>query len=125
MEQIIKEIEKDYMPKRKLNFSPGDTVKIHYKIKEGEKERIQIFEGTVIAIKNKGLSKTFTVRKFSYGVGVERIFPLYSPLISKIEVVKKGKVRRAKLYYIRKIVGEKASKVREQVMKKEAESDKE
>lgn len=119
MSLIIKEIEKDYMPKnRTINFRPGDTVKVHFKIKEGDKERSQIFEGTVIAIKNDGLGKSFTVRKISHGVGVERIFPLYSPVITKIEVTRHGKVRRAKLYYLRKIIGEKASRVKEIIMAK-------
>jgi len=81
---------------------PGDEVKVHLRIPEGEKERIQIYEGTVIARKHGSLRETFTVRKISYGVGVERIFPLHSPMIAKIEIAKKGDVRRAKLYYLRK-----------------------
>jgi len=110
--QVIQEIEKKYL-KEVPQIHPGDTVKVHFKIKEGEKERIQIFEGTVIGIKNSGLNRTFTVRKISFGVGVERIFPLYSPRIDKIEVIRRGKVRRAKLYYLRKIVGEKAGRIKE------------
>ena len=90
----------------------GDTVKVHCKIKDGANERIQIFEGTVIAKKGGGISETFTVRKISYGVGVEKIFPVHSPNVAKVEVVRKGTVRRAKLYYIRKRVG-KSSKVKE------------
>ncbi len=90
----------------------GDTVKVHCLIKDGANERIQIFEGTVIAKKNGGISETFTVRKISYGVGVEKIFPVHSPNIAKVEVVRKGKVRRAKLYYLRDRVG-KSSKVKE------------
>ena len=90
----------------------GDTVRIHNKIVEGTKERIQLFEGTVIAKHGGGISETFTVRKISYGVGVEKIFPVHSPNIAKIDVVRKGKVRRAKLYYLRDRVG-KSSKVKE------------
>ncbi|MDX9957948.1 MAG: 50S ribosomal protein L19 [Clostridia bacterium] len=86
----------------------GDTVKVHFKIVEGKTERIQIYEGLVIAIKNAGTGKTFTVRKNSYGVGVERVFPMHSPRIEKIEVVRYGKVRRGKLYYIREKIGKKA-----------------
>ena len=95
------------------DFKAGDTVRVHVKIVEGEKERTQIFEGVVIS-KRKGASRTtFTVRKVSYGIGVERIFPLYSPRIEKIEVVSRGRVRRAKLYYLRKLRG-KAARIREQ-----------
>ncbi len=90
----------------------GDTVKVHVKVKEGNRERIQIFEGTIIGKKHGGITETFTVRRLSYGVGVERTFPVNSPKIAKIEVVRKGKVRRAKLYYIRERVG-KAAKVKE------------
>ena len=90
----------------------GDTVKVHVRIKEGEKERIQIFEGTVIAKNNSGISETFTVRRVAYGCGVEKTFPLHSPNVAKVEVVRLGKVRRAKLYYLRDRVG-KASKVKE------------
>ncbi len=90
----------------------GDTVKVHCRIKDGANERIQIFEGTVIAKKNGGISETFTVRKISYGVGVEKIFPVHSPNVAKVDVVRKGKVRRAKLYYLRDSVG-KSSKVKE------------
>jgi large subunit ribosomal protein L19 len=82
-------------------FRPGDTVRVHVKIKEGDKYRIQVFEGVVIARKNNGISSTFTVRKVSFGYGIERIFPLNSPIIEKLEVVKSGKVRRARLYYLR------------------------
>ena len=93
-------------------FRVGDTVRVHVKIKEGDKERIQVFEGVVIARKNGDLRSTFTVRKTSFGQGVERIFPLHSPVIDKIEVAKKGKVRRAKLYYLRALRG-KAAKIKE------------
>ena len=92
----------------------GDTVKVHVKIREGEKERIQVFEGTIIARKGSGVSETFTVRRLSYGVGVERVFPLHSPNVAKVEVVRHGRVRRSKLYYLRDRVG-KAAKVKEQI----------
>lgn len=92
----------------------GDTVKVHIKIKEGTRERIQIFEGTVIAKKHGGIHETFTVRRVSYGVGVEKVFPLHSPHIARIEIVRHGVVRRAKLYYLRKRVG-KAAKIKEKV----------
>ncbi len=90
----------------------GNTVKVHVKIREGERERIQIFEGTVIARNNSGISETFTVRRVSYGVGVERVFPVHSPNVAKVETVRKGRVRRSKLYYLRDRVG-KAAKVKE------------
>lgn len=93
---------------RAENIHIGDSVKIHYKIIEGKRERIQVFEGYIIAIKGSGLSKTFKVRKISYGIGVERTFPLYSPNIAKIEFLKSGKVRRSKLYYLRKRSGKSA-----------------
>ncbi|MFN3870785.1 MAG: 50S ribosomal protein L19 [Aquificaceae bacterium] len=115
MSGLLKEIENLYTPKKEwVNFKVGDTVRVHYKIVEGEKERIQPFEGVVIRIKGSGSGKTFTVRKESYGVGIERTFPYYSPNIEKIEITKYGKVRRAKLYFLRKYKGEKASgKIRE------------
>ena len=90
----------------------GDTVKVHLKVKEGNRERIQIFEGTVIAKKHGGIEETFTVRRISYGIGVEKVFPVHAPSIEKVEVVRHGKVRRAKLYYLRSRVG-KAAKVKE------------
>ena len=90
----------------------GDVVKVHVKIREGERERIQVFEGTVIAKNNSGIAETFTVRRVSYGVGVERVFPVHSPSVAKVELVRKGQVRRAKLYYLRDRVG-KAAKVKE------------
>jgi large subunit ribosomal protein L19 len=95
-------------------FNIGDTVRVSVRIKEGERERIQVFEGTVIAKKHGGISETFTVRRFSYGVGVERVFPIHSPFVEKVEVVRKGKVRRAKLYYLRKRTG-KAAKVKQKL----------
>jgi large subunit ribosomal protein L19 len=109
----LEAIEKEQMRMDIPRFDVGDTVKVHVKIKEGEKERIQVFEGTVIR-KTGGLTRSsFTVRKISYGVGVERIFPIHSPVIEKIDVITKGKVRRAKLYYLRKRKG-KAARVKEQ-----------
>ena len=114
---IMQAIEKDIRPvDRKVDFEIGDTVRVHYKIIEGNKERIQVYEGVVIAIDNKGLSKTFTVRKISFEVGVERIFPLYSTRIAKIETIRKGKVRRAKLYFLRERTG-KSAKLRERIFK--------
>ena len=90
----------------------GDTVKVHVKIREGDKERIQVFEGTIIARKGSGVSETFTVRRLSYGVGVERVFPIHSPNVADIKIVRRGKVRRAKLYYLRGLTG-KAAKIKE------------
>ena len=92
----------------------GDTVRVHVKIKEGDRERIQVFEGTIIARKHGGISETFTVRRLSYGVGVERVFPVNSPNVKGVDVVRNGKIRRAKLYYLRDRVG-KAAKVKEQI----------
>ena len=92
----------------------GDTVKVHVKIREGERERIQVFEGTIIARNNSGIAETFTVRRVSYGVGIERVFPVHSPNVAKVETVRRGRVRRAKLYYLRDRVG-KAAKVKERV----------
>ena len=94
--------------------SVGDTVRVHLKVKEGNRERIQVFEGTVIAKKHGGIEETFTVRRISYGVGVEKVFPVHSPVIEKVELVRRGKVRRAKLYYLRDRVG-KAAKVKERL----------
>ncbi len=115
MHQLLREVEAIYTPKRDFpEFKVGDTVRVHYKIVEGEKERIQPFEGVVIRIKGSGINRNFTVRKESYGVGIERTFPFASPNIEKIEIVKYGKVRRAKLYFLRNYRGkEAASKVRE------------
>ncbi len=114
---IIKTIEAEQIKEGIQNFKIGDTVRVHFKIVEGKVERVQVFEGLVIAMKRDGIKKTFTVRKISYGVGVERIFPLNSPRIQKIEVVRYGRVRRAKLYYIRDRVG-KAAKVAELIRRK-------
>ena len=114
---IIRAIEAKQIKDNAENFSVGDTVKVFFKIVEGTTERVQVFEGIVIAKNNSGVRKTFTVRKISYGVGVERIFPMHSPRIEKIEVVRRGRVRRAKLYYLRSRVG-KAAKVKELIVKK-------
>src|SRR4030043_779127 len=114
---IIQEVEKQRrLVDRKKNFEIGDTVRVHYRIVEGNRERIQVFEGIVIAMDNKGMSKTFTVRKLSFDVGVERILPLYSTRIAKIEVVRRGRTRRAKLYYLRERTG-KSAKLREKTHK--------
>jgi len=94
-------VEKSQLKKEISDFKAGDTVKVYVRIKEDDKERIQVFEGIVLGVKGKGPGRSFTVRKISYGVGVERTFPLHSPIIEKIEVVKKGKVKRAKLFYLR------------------------
>ena len=107
-------ISKDSLKAEAPEFSVGDTVKVHCRIKEGEKERIQIFEGIVIAKKHGGVQETFTVRKTAYGVGVERVFPVNSPFVEKVEVVRSGRVRRAKLFYLRDRVG-KAAKVKEKI----------
>jgi large subunit ribosomal protein L19 len=108
----IEQLEKENIRMDLPNFGPGDTVKVHVKIKEGEKERVQAFQGVVIS-KRKGSSNArFTVRKVSYGIGVERIFPTHSPIIDKIEVLTRGRVRRAKIYYLRKLRG-KAARIRE------------
>jgi large subunit ribosomal protein L19 len=110
---ILQTIEKKMMPvEKKINFQVGDTVKIHYKIIEGDRERVQMYEGVVTAVNNKGISKTFTVRKISFDIGVERVFPIFSPRIAKIEVLRKGKARRAKLYFLRERTG-KATKLKE------------
>ena len=116
---VIKAIESEQMKENAENFCVGDTVKVFFKIIEGTNERVQVFEGLVIAKNNGGIRRTFVVRKISYGVGVERIFPMHSPRIEKIEVVRKGRVRRAKLYYIRDKVGKKA-KVKELIRRKNA-----
>ena len=114
MNEIIKNIEAEQLKAEVPQFNVGDTVKVYGKIKEGNRERIQVFEGTVIAKKHGGLEETITVRRLSYGVGCEKVFPLHSPLLEKIEVVRHGKVRRAKLYYLRSRLG-KSAKVKEKV----------
>jgi large subunit ribosomal protein L19 len=110
--EVIKQLEREQMRMDLPPFDPGDTVRVHVKIKEGDKERIQVFQGVVISKRKGGISATFTVRKVSYGVGVERVFPSHSPIIDRIEVVTKGRVRRAKIYYLRKLRG-KAARIRE------------
>jgi len=109
---LITEVENSQKKNETVPYRPGDQVKVHFKITEGENERTQIFEGTVIRARGKGLGKTFTVRKVSFGIGVERIFPIDSPKIEKIELVKRGKVRHAKLYYLRNLSG-KAARIEE------------
>ncbi|HBK78450.1 MAG TPA: 50S ribosomal protein L19 [Nitrospinae bacterium] len=109
---VIDRIEREGMRKDIPDFAPGDTVRVHVRILEGEKERIQVFEGFVIGRSGGGLRETFRVRKMSYGIGVERIFPLHSPRLDKIEVIRRGRVRRAKLYYLRDRKG-KAAQVKE------------
>ncbi|OGC89475.1 MAG: 50S ribosomal protein L19 [candidate division Zixibacteria bacterium RBG_16_53_22] len=105
---VLKSLEAKYRKSDIIEFSPGDTIRVHVKIKEGDKERIQVFQGTVIARTGGGISESFTVRKLSSGVGVERVFPLHSPNIAKIEMIKQGRVRRSKLYYLRSLKGKKA-----------------
>ena len=109
---LIKELESQQMKAEKPVANVGDTVRVHVKIKEGSRERIQVFEGIVIAKKHGGIEESFTVRRISYGVGVEKVFPVHAPSVEKIEVVRHGKVRRAKLYYLRDRHG-KAAKIRE------------
>ena len=112
MNEIIRANEKEQIREDLTQFNIGDTIKVHVRIKEGNRERIQVFEGTVIKKQNGGLRETFTVRRVAYGVGVERTFPINAPIIDKIDVVRRGKVRRAKLFYLRDRVG-KAAKVKE------------
>lgn len=114
MSKAIQEFEAQQTIKKLPNFRPGDTVAVQIRVQEGERERLQAFEGMVIARRNRGARSSFTVRKVSYGEGVERVFPLYSPVISKIEVKRKGDVRRAKLYFLREREG-KAARIREKV----------
>lgn len=111
---LIKELEAKQLKSEKPEVNVGDTVRVHVKIKEGSRERIQVFEGIVIAKRHGGLEETITVRRVAYGVGVEKVFPIHSPLIEKIETVRTGFVRRAKLYYLRDRVG-KAAKIREKL----------
>jgi large subunit ribosomal protein L19 len=111
--EIIKAVERKHLIDRKVVFSPGDTIIVSLKIKEGDKERVQQFQGTVIQTRGAGLSKTVTVRKSSGNVYVERVFPVHSPLISEIKIIKKGRVRRAKLFYLRKRTG-KSTRIQEQ-----------
>jgi large subunit ribosomal protein L19 len=110
--EVIDKLEREQMRLDLPAFLPGDTVRVHVKIREGDKERIQVFQGVVISKRKGGMNATFTVRKVSYGVGVERIFPLHSPILDKVEIVTRGRVRRAKIYYLRKLRG-KAARIRE------------
>lgn len=111
---LMKALTSQYMKEEVPQFNVGDTVRVHVKIKEGSRERVQVFEGTVIAKKHGGIEESFTVRRLSYGVGCEKVFPVHAPNIVKVEVVRKGKIRRAKLYYLRDRLG-KAAKVKEKV----------
>ena len=111
---LIQELNKETLQNEVTRVQIGDTVRVHVKVKEGSRERIQVFEGIVIAKKHGGLEETFTVRRLAYGVGVEKVFPIHSPLIEKVETVRSGYVRRAKLYYLRGRVG-KAAKIREKL----------
>lgn len=111
---IIREVEQEFLKNSYPNVHIGDRVRVHLLIKEGDRQRIQVYEGTVIARKGRGLSETITVRRISFGIGVERVLPVHSPRIEKIEVVRKGQVRRAKLYYLRDRVG-KQTKVKEKL----------
>ncbi|MCZ8535622.1 MULTISPECIES: 50S ribosomal protein L19 [Paenisporosarcina] len=112
MQNIITEITKEQLRTDLPEFRPGDTVRVHVKVVEGTRERIQMYEGIVIARRGGGVSETFTVRKISYGVGVERIFPVHTPKIARLEVLRRGKVRRAKLFYLRELRG-KAARIKE------------
>ena len=105
---VVDAIEKSAMVEGMPDFGPGDTVKVHVKVREGDKQRIQVFQGVIIGRSGGGIRETFRVRKISHGVGVERIFPLHSPIIDKIEVIRRGRVRRAKLYYLREKKGKQA-----------------
>ena len=113
-QEIIRQIENEQLKTDRPEFRVGDTIRVYARIKEGNRERIQMFEGTVLKRQNGGLQETFTVRRMSYGVGVEKTWPLHSPVIDKIEVVRKGSVRRAKLYYLQDRVG-KAAEVKEKI----------
>lgn len=113
-QQLINAVTKNYMKNDVPEFRAGDTVRVHVRIKEGNKERIQVFEGIIIKVQGGGVNKTFTVRKISYGVGVEKTFLVHSPLVEKVELVRVGKARRARLFYLRDRVG-KAAKTKEQI----------
>jgi len=114
MSNIIKQLEAEQMNKEIPDFAPGDTVVVQVRVKEGERERLQAFEGVVLAVRNRGLNSAFTVRKISHGEGVERVFQTYSPAIAEIQVKRRGKVRRAKLYYLRGRTG-KAARIKERI----------
>ena len=112
MSDLLQELEKEQLREDALDFAPGDTVRVLYKVREGAKERVQVFEGVCIGRRGGGTGETFTVRKISGGVGVERVFPLHAPTVGGVEVVRRGRVRRAKLYYLRGLRG-KAARIRE------------
>ena len=112
MSDLLQELEKEQLREDALDFAPGDTVRVLYKVREGTKERVQVFEGVCIGRRGGGTGETFTVRKISGGVGVERVFPLHAPTVGGVEVVRRGRVRRAKLYYLRGLRG-KAARIRE------------
>ncbi|HEU5393776.1 MAG TPA: 50S ribosomal protein L19 [Candidatus Methylomirabilis sp.] len=112
VDKLLAEVERPGLRQDLPDFRPGDTVRVHVKVREGDKERLQMFEGIVLRRRQGGLRATFTVRKVTYGVGVERTFPLHSPMLEKIEVIRQGHVRRAKLYYLRELKG-KAARIRE------------
>ncbi len=119
MTDVISQIESEMMRKEIPEFAPGDTVIVQVKVKEGNRERLQAFEGNVIAKRNRGFNSSFTVRKISYGVGVERVFQTYSPLIAGIKIKRRGKVRRAKLYYLRGLTG-KTARIKEKLVSAKA-----
>lgn len=117
MSKLIDQLEQEQMSKEIPEFAPGDTVVVQVKVKEGDRERLQAFEGVVIGVKNRGLNSAFTVRKISYGEGVERVFQTYSPMVDSIEVKRRGDVRQAKLYYLRERSG-KSARIKEKLEKK-------
>jgi large subunit ribosomal protein L19 len=119
MKKQIKDLEAKYIKKETPKFNIGDTVDVHCRVQEEKRTRIQLFSGIVIGKKGTGINESFTVRRISYGEGVERVFPIHSPLVEKVEIKKKGSVRRAKLYYLRGKKGKKATKVKEKVAHKE------
>ena len=123
MNAVIKELEQEQVKKEVPKFKVGDTVRVYAKIVEGARERVQMFEGTVLKRQNGGLRETFTVRRLSYGVGVEKTWPLHSPRVERIDVVRRGVVRRAKLFYLRQRVG-KAAKVKEEIIKTKTKKNK-
>ena len=114
MNKIIQQIESAQMERKVPDFSPGDTVLVQVKVKEGDRERLQAYEGVVVARRNRGFNSSFTVRKISHGEGVERVFPTYSPAVAEVKVKRKGNVRRAKLYYLRDLSG-KAARIEEKI----------
>ncbi len=115
MKDIIKKVEEKYSKEKLPKFNVGDTVKVHIKIQEGDRSRKQIFEGIVISLSGAGIGRSFTVRKISYGEGVEKVFPLHSPVVEKVDIVRKGDVKKSKLYYLRERVGKKATRVKEKI----------